>query len=145
MKSINSSLRFIDYIVNKVEFNNNNNFNDENVDLDFDISSKVEFLNDEQNSFLLHLFLKIFPPKEGKQVPFSMNLDVTGIFKIDNVDKDKKDVFAEMNAVAILFPYVRALVSNYTANANIQPLILPPINVARYINEKLNAKELGKE
>ena len=35
--------------------------------------------------------------------------------------------------MAILFPYIRALVSTFTANANVPPLILPPINVVNLI------------
>lgn len=40
------------------------------------------------------------------------------------------------NAVAILFPYVRALISSYTANANVTPLVLPPINVNQLLRNK---------
>ncbi|MHC1685039.1 MAG: protein-export chaperone SecB [Clostridiaceae bacterium] len=138
MSNIASALRFIDYIVEKVEFYNNLSFNGEDIKLDFDISSNVKFIEDENNTFLLKLDLKIFENAEEKGYPFSMNLSVTGIFEIDNVDEDTKHSFAEMNSVAILFPYLRAIVSNYSANANVQPLILPPINVVQYMNEKKN-------
>ena len=40
------------------------------------------------------------------------------------------------NAVAILYPYARALVSTYTSNANIAPLILPTINVNQFLKNK---------
>ena len=35
----------------------------------------------------------------------------------------------EANAIAIMYPYLRAIVSTYTASANIAPVILPAINV----------------
>lgn len=34
------------------------------------------------------------------------------------------------NAIAILFPYVRAFVSTVTLQANIQPLVLPTLNLS---------------
>ena len=66
-----------------------------------------------------------------------MSVCVIGIFETDNdIDDQLKEDLAEINSVAILFPYVRALVSNYTALANVSPLILPPINVIKYMEEK---------
>lgn len=46
----------------------------------------------------------------------------------------QKEELTTKNTVAILFPYIRALVSNYTANANVPPLILPPINVSKILD-----------
>lgn len=43
---------------------------------------------------------------------------------------------AEANAIAILFPYIRAIVSTYTAHANIVPVILPPMNINAYLKKK---------
>ncbi len=130
-----SSLRFIDYIVDEVSFKNKYNEND-NFELDFDIDSSVDFK--DENNFILRLNLYLF--KKEDEVPFTMTVKVIGIFEIDDasVDEKLKIEFSEKNAVAILFPYVRALVSNYTAIANITPLILPPINVAQYIEDKKN-------
>lgn len=136
MSNIASSLRFIDYIVNKVEFYSNSNFEDTPIKIDFDISSSVEFIEDENNTFLLKLDASIFKDAEKKGYPFSMNISITGIFELENSDIENKEKFAELNAVAILFPYLRSLVSTYSSNSNVQPLILPPINVAKYINYK---------
>ena len=38
--------------------------------------------------------------------------------------------------MTILFPYLRALTSVYTTNANVGTLILPPINVVKYLENK---------
>ena len=35
-----------------------------------------------------------------------------------------------------MYPYLRALVSTYTANSNVLPLILPAINVNAMLEEK---------
>jgi preprotein translocase subunit SecB len=126
-----SVLRFIDYIVDEINFKNKYSEN-ESFKLDFDFDSNVEFK--DKNNFILKLNLYLFKKKE--EVPFKMNVKVIGIFEIDDVDDNLRMELAEKNAIAILFPYVRALVSNYTAVANISPLILPTINVAKYIEDK---------
>lgn len=136
MSNIGSSLRFIDYIVNKVEFYTNPNFEDKPIKIDFDISSNVEFIEDENNTFLLKLDAKIFKDAEEKGYPFSMNISITGIFELENSDVENKEMLSELNAVAILFPYLRSLVSTYSSNSNVQPLILPPINIVKYMNSK---------
>lgn len=128
MKSV---LRFIDYIVDEVNFKNEYS-NDENFQLDFDIDSNIEFK--DNNNFILKLNLYLF--KKEENVPFRMNVKVIGIFEVDDVDEKLRMELAEKNAVAILFPYIRALVSNYTSVANVPPLILPPINVAQYVEDK---------
>lgn len=130
-----SSLRFIDYIVDEVSFKNNYGQSDE-FEIDFDIKTSVNYKDD--NKFILKLNLNLFDNKVNKEdAPFFMRVCVIGIFETDNdIDDQLKEDLAEINSVAILFPYVRALVSNYTALANVSPLILPPINVIKYMEEK---------
>ena len=103
MNNIKSSLKFIDYVVDKVEFYNNKGFDGDSIKISLDLDSKVNFYDNEDNSFEVTISAKIF---------------------------------AEKNAVTILFPYLRSLVSTYTANSNVDPLILPPINVVKYIEQK---------
>ena len=126
-----SALRFIDYIVDEVNFKNKY-INSDDFNIEFDINTDVVF-NDE-NNFILKLGMDIF--KNQKESPFEMSVSVVGIFEIGDIEENLKQEFAEKNSVAILFPYVRALISNYTAMANVNPLILPPINVVKYIEDK---------
>lgn len=141
MENIKSTLRFIDYYINKIEFYNNEEFEDAPVKIDFKITRKVEYLEDEDNTFLVTLNTRIFENSRENNYPFSMNISLTGIFEIDNDDVKNRKTFAEVNSAAILFPYLRAIVSTYSANANIQPLILPPVNVIKMIQEEKDDEE----
>lgn len=144
MSNISSALKFNDYIVDKVEFYNNIQFDSENVELKMDIDDSIQFI-DDKNGFLLHLKTKIFPDAVENNYPFSMNIAITGIFQFNedkNISESDKQKFARINSIAILFPYVRAIVSTYTASANIQPLILPPINVVKYVKDKINQRDV---
>lgn len=139
---IKSLLRFKNYTVNKIEFYSNTDFQEkEQVVVDFDIKKKVEFIEDDNNTMLVTLLLSIFDNPKENNYPFSMNIEITGIFELDGAGLEMKKVFAESNSIAILFPYVRALISTYTANANVPPLILPPINVNKLVEENKLAEK----
>lgn len=135
MENAKSSLRFIDYYVDEVQFYNNKLFEERSVELDFQISHSIEYTEDKNNTFFVTLNIVVFDNAEENNYPFTISVSITGIFQtnIENVDSIKN--FAEINSIAILFPYLRSIVSTYTANANIQPLILPPINVVNMIME----------
>ncbi len=134
MKKNKSALKFIDYIVDYVNFSVNKEFNSDSVTIDFDLKRNVEISSD--NKMTVNLIIDVFPDYKKVEFPFNLKASFTGFFEL-NVDEAEFEAnsYAEINGVAILFPYVRALISTYTANANIQPLILPPINVVKYIEE----------
>ncbi|MGM0410326.1 MAG: protein-export chaperone SecB [Bacillota bacterium] len=127
-------LKFRNYIVNFVRYENYNDFNDANLEfkIDFDINREIEHLREEM--YAVSIILNVFPEPKKNNYPFNLQLKLTGYFELKIDDYD----LLEQNAIAILFPYARALVSNYTANANIDPLILPPINVVAMLEEKEN-------
>lgn len=131
---VKSSLIFKDYIVNFVEFKTNEQFKDGSLDVDFKIDRDIEYSSKDENIIYVSLNIKVFENPVENNYPFSINLSVTGIFEIQAENEEKKEYFAKYNAVAILFPYARSLISNYTANANVPPLILPPINVLKLID-----------
>lgn len=130
MKEIKSELRFVNYIVDSVEFKNNPNFEGEETSLDFKPS--VEF-DVEGNDLLVMLTVGVFNEAEKNDYPFEMKVTVVGYFKLttdENVEKYKA------NAVAVLFPYVRSIISTYTAAANINPLILPTVNINKMLEDE---------
>lgn len=134
MKNSKSKLSFKNYIVNKIEFENNIECESEETELDFDLDSHVDFVNEDE--FILTLTIEIFKNAKQNNYPFNFKSEILGSFLISDVEEEKKQIYAEQNAVAILFPYCRALVTTYTGLANVNPLILPPINVVKYLKNK---------
>ncbi len=134
-QDIKSILQFEDYIVKNVSFRYNMEYNkDEMVDIDFDVNA--EYYYDENNgSMQVALKTSVFNSENATKYPFSMEIEVVGFFFISNSSKEQIESF-KPNAVAILFPYVRALISSYTANANVTPLVLPPININKLLRSK---------
>src|SRR5690625_2455599 len=135
-KSINSGLRFIDYRVNDIDYRINQHFEEKNVSVKFNFSRNVEYLDDEDNTMLVSLIISVFEDAEENNYPFSLKINMTGIFELDDIHESERESFAEVNAVAILFPYIRSLISTITANVNVPSLILPPINVVNLIKEE---------
>lgn len=129
-----SLLKFKNYVVDLVEFKSNFNFSGEDKNIDFDLNTNYNF---EDNNFILELEMIIFPNAEENDYPFSMKVKLMGLFEVESQATETEKInFTEKNAIAILFPYLRALVSVYTSNANIGTTILPPINVVKYLEDK---------
>ncbi len=127
-----SILRFNKYIVNEINFKNNDKFKQstERMSIDFRIYKEIVKNN---NNMEVKLTTKIFTDAEKNNYPFEMEVILTGYFtEVDN----ENNVNFEPNAIAILYPYVRAIVSTYTASANVNSLILPAINVNKLVEDQ---------
>ena len=135
MSSNRSVLRFDKYIVKSITFQANEKFYcmDDQVELDFDFDIRSSI---EENKLIIELSSIIFPNAVTQNYPFEMEVVLKGFFSIDSADSNVDISFFKTNAVAILFPYLRAIVSSYTANANIAPVILPAMNINEYIRKK---------
>lgn len=131
-----SILEFKNYIVKSVEFKINEEYDGDSVDLDFKMKAGYKFLNDSMNEFSTLIEVMIFEEALSNNYPFTMKLEVEGFFKVNSDDENVINDMVTKNSISILFPYVRSLVSTYTANSNINTLVLPPINVLKIVGEK---------
>lgn len=131
-EKIESSLKFCEYVVDEVLFKRNINLPDDvnSWKTDFDIACQIH-VNEEKTHMNVKLEVEIF--KKTEAPPFTMKVVMEGFFEMIGVDKIEK---YKANAIAIMYPYLRALVSTYTANSNVLPLILPAINVNAMLEEK---------
>lgn len=132
---VKSSLVFHDYLINYVDFKINKNFKEEPINISFHITRHVNYDKSNENIAFVTVNVKVFEHAEENNYPFSLNMSIEGEFEVLAEDEEQKYHFTHKNAVAILFPYVRSLISTYTANANVPPLILPPINVLKMIDD----------
>lgn len=130
MKDIKSNLRFEHYIVDYVDFRNNSEFEGEETSLEFKPRAKFHI---ENNDLLVFLSVDIFKDAVKHNYPFEMSVGVVGYFTISNQEDIEK---YKTNAVAVLFPYVRSIISTYTAIANVNPLILPTVNINRMLADQ---------
>lgn len=131
-----SSLKFINYIVNEVNYKSNEiQTQKESWKLNFDIQN-ITKISKEKDKMSITLSINIF--KDIENAPFSMNTEITGYFELEGEDDISK---YEANAIAIMYPYLRAIVSTYTSSANVAPVILPSINVNAMLRRKKELEE----
>lgn len=135
-----SSFRFDDYKIEYISFNLNKEFKNENEnesEVDFGLQVGVN-ISDDNKQAEVSLKLDIYN-KDSKEAPFKLTASITGWFSTDDdIDVDKYIQFCKVNATAILFPYLRSAVTDITKISNVQPLVLPLVNVYNLIkNDKL--------
>lgn len=130
MDKFKSKLIFKKYIVDEIKFNYNEKFIDKTAKIDFDIDKEITYISEKEMQVRLIVYL--FRDTE-KEYPFKMKVAIRGFFEIEN---NNENINFEPNAIAILYPYIRSIVSTYTSSANVMPLILPVINVNKMLQDK---------
>ncbi len=133
-------LTFKKHDIDKIEYIKNKKFNKEGFkDLDISIGTNIIYpKNIDDRSFLVKLKVEIGKNAEINNYPFYLLTEITGYFELDKSEINNIEYFAKVNATSILFPYVRALITTITANANIPPVVLPPMNIAAMMENNNN-------
>ena len=120
-----AKFRLKEYKINKanIEFN-------PSMPISEDISIELErksMSNEDENLYRLEFGVKIADKEQNLQV----YANLIGLFEFDSdIDDRTISIFFNINAPAILFPYVRAYISTLTSLSGIRPIILPTINLA---------------
>lgn len=101
--------------------------NSSNIDKDIEVEiKKTNAEHTEENIFKLMFDVNI------KDANKSLNIDINaeGFFEFDKeLNDSEKSSFFNINAPAILFPYIRAYITTLTSLSGITPIILPTINL----------------
>lgn len=133
LNDIKGKISFEDYRVLEINYKLNTDFtSNEPLPISLDISHNCQIFED---SMSVKMGVVIFKDSEEKGYPFEMKVEIEGMFSFEG-DVDGEKFLA--NALAILYPYIRAIVSSYTSLANIPALILPTINTNQYLKENEN-------
>jgi preprotein translocase subunit SecB len=74
---------------------------------------------------------------------FKIKCSLLGFFSVEEGQENMTlDEFAETNAPAMIFPFLREVIVSITTKAGMPPLLLPPINIyAMLKQEKIIKKE----
>jgi len=100
-----------------------NNYLKATNNLDLNIAKNFE--NDQFGVFLtVHLKQEF----EGK-VLVEVKVTTIGVFKkTGDITQEALDAFCNVNAPAIIFPFVREIIANLSMKGGIQPIMIQPIN-----------------
>lgn len=134
-----SKLRFENYFVKGLKFDINSEFESTDyLELDIDFNQELE-LDYEQKKAIIVLECKLFENAIEKNYPFTLNVSLVGFFEF-NSDLSEEQIInmLEVNGTAILFPYLRSIITTITSNIGIQPIILPTLNIVDMLRQKNN-------
>jgi preprotein translocase subunit SecB len=112
--------------------------NTKNILISSTLNLRHDIIKDDKH---LRVFMKL--DICGEDLPFSLNIEVGGLFVFSVKLKigQPLEKIANINCAAIMFPYLRETVSDITRRANLPPLYLPPMNFVELYNNKLAGKK----
>lgn len=91
--------------------------------------------------FIGEVTCKIFDSDFGElNKPFYLRVKICGVFSIlgfDERDEVHVDII-KRNTLAILFPYIRSIISHLTMEMQLDPIILPPMNINSFFDQNEN-------
>lgn len=123
-----ATLNFNEYLVLETHYINRNPSENESRDISPVFQWDIQHTDENKNDAGVYLTIKIGEEDEN----FYIEVQVLGVFTLDTDDmssEDKENMY-RVNAIAILFPYVRSLVSDLTGKGReLDRIILPPLNI----------------
>lgn len=96
--------------------------------------------SDKENEFFVKFEMNIVDPR------YRFHLVISYRFGTDEkvTDQFLSGEFANQNAPAIAFPYVRAYISNVTLQSGFHPVILPSVNFVNLYRKKKEEEKSSK-
>ena len=130
-----SSFQIKEYFIEKLEYTKNESFKKETKNTEIPINFKRNIDSDFNNKkAIVRLSVEVL--KKSDAFPFYINIELSGEFKADeNMSEELFNRMCNINAPAILFPYVRTIVNTITAQSGFMPLTLPMINIVETLKE----------
>ena len=109
------------YTINRIKVEK-----DTKIEIKPQFSRTVRRVQENDKVWFVSLEVKV-ESSENEPKPFNLKARLVGVFEAEdvNTDEDRQDLV--INMTEIVYPYLRAAVSSLTANAFINPLILPVI------------------
>lgn len=97
------------------------------LDIKPQFSRQVRKANDNPRLNFVALSVKV-ESTEQEPKPFNINVAIVGIFELEAQPEPQQERDFVIEATSLLYPYLRSLVTNLTAQAYISPLNLPVLN-----------------
>lgn len=139
---MNSILSFKQYDVIETIYRFNPALDLESEDVTPKLSLKINF-NDEKKQSAILMFTIEMGDKELKNNSFYVKAMIAGFFSLEidefETETETEAIIKHMytkNALSILFPYMRSLISDLSSKGNEPPIVLPPMNIAAMVDDK---------
>lgn len=130
------------YKYNPLDENENNEFSPK-----FDVH--IKYKNKEKTDAMV-LFSIEFGDEKLKEYSLYIKVRVVGFFSVetedgDEINEETINILYRKNTLAILFPYIRSLVSDLSSKGSESSITLPPINIADLVETENLITETTRE
>jgi|SRR5690625_1765754 len=135
---MNSILSFDSYSVIESIYRHNPFVDLETEDVSPNFKLKIKYENEERRNAALFLTTELGDKELGEN-SFYIKATILGVFSLERDDEVSEEFVNHMyrkNALAILYPYMRSLVSDLSSKGDEIPIILPPINIGAMAEDK---------
>jgi preprotein translocase subunit SecB len=136
-----SIIKLKKYTVEKIEYELNKSF-DFSKPKTIKISPRFQrsVQNIDEQNYEITLSVHIDCEKGKDEIPFQASITLSGRFYVDQIKSlPSKEILID-NSTAILFPYLRALLTNITSNTSLPPYMLPIMNISQLFKADQNGK-----
>ncbi len=103
---------------------------EEKLELKLSVNVATNTMNPEEK----RVSVRIGGEKKGE---YSFDVGASGFFTYEG---SAEDPVIQQNAAAIVMPYIRSEITLLTAQPGIEPIVLPPFNIAAMMSEGANVK-----
>ena len=123
-------LQILDLYFSKYDFS----MSRDNSDNEYNTSFKVEYAVNNHDSTKIRVTIDTLIRNSTNSL--SLSLQTVAVFGIEkgNMADSLYEQIMKQNTVAIVFPFIRSQVSLLTTQPGMQPIILPPMNIAALMN-----------
>jgi preprotein translocase subunit SecB len=123
-------LKFIKHEFSRVVFDKPLDFFEGEFEINFEHLNHIN--NENSNQFRSEIIVNI----KSKSNDFNLQIQSFGFFEIiGNTNTDVYNNFLNISAPTILYPFIRAFISNFTLQSGMAPIIIPTINFANRLNQ----------
>ncbi len=132
------SLNFIKFEISKVLFDRIENLSDSYV---INVTKTTKIFNDDKNHFLSEILIDA---KDSNGISI---LTVLGFGEFRISEETTKEIyynFTEISAPSIIYPYLRAFISNLTLQSGLKPIVIPPMNFAALPQQQLQENKINQ-
>lgn len=129
-------MKLLNFKVLKTHFELNQKFEYTNkiININPEFSRNFSIINED--SYRLTMAVNVMEDKKNRNIPFFAEAVISADFNLKNWQSEDLSIITKDNSTAILFPYLRNLLSTITMNGNIPPYTLPIMNISKLFNNQ---------
>ncbi len=125
----------LSYSMNRIKMEPNTKF-----EIKPQFSRTIRQIKENEKIWFVTMEVKV-ESTETEPKPFSMKVRLVGMFEAEDVNTAEDKQVLAISTTEIIYPYLRAAVTNLTTNAFVNPMILPVIPAGTMFPEDSAATE----